>query len=161
MDGVEHLRPGEAGLLVDGGEDLERAVDHIRVVGERHGGGETDAVVGAEGRPYGANPVAVDLDLDALGHEVVIDVGVLLADHVEVALENDGLGILVALGGGHPDHHGSGRVLLNLVAVFRRPVLDVFGDLFFVFGRAGDLSDSVEVLPQELGLQIKQRTAHR
>ncbi len=131
--GVEHLRPGEAGLFVDRGEDLQRSVDHSRVIGKRHGGGEPDPVVGAKGGSHGADPVAIDLNLDALGHEVVFDIGVLLADHVEMALEHDGLGILVTLGGRDSDHHGSGFVLLQLVTLVGGPLFDVGADFFFVF----------------------------
>ncbi len=51
-------------------------------------GGQADAVVGAERRALGVDPLALDLGLDRVLAEVVDLVGVLLADHVEVALED-------------------------------------------------------------------------
>ena len=159
---VEGLGPGEAGLLVDGAEDLQRAVDHVGVVGDGEGGGDADPVVGPQGRPLRLHPVAVHVDVDGVLHEVEVHVGVLLAHHVQVPLDDDGGRGLVPRGGRNLDHQVAGGVLEDLVALLLRPALDVGGDRCFVPGRARDPPDAVEMRPEEPGLQaLEGAAAHR
>ena len=85
--GLQAVRAGEAGLLVDREEELERPVDQRRVghdgQARRHG----HAVVGAERRAVGHHRVALADERDRVLEEVVLLVGALLRDHVEVALQ--------------------------------------------------------------------------
>ena len=129
---VEVLGTGQSGLFIHRAEQLERAVDRVRVVRNCHPGRNTDAVIRAERRAFGLHPVAVDLDLDALGHEVVIDVRVLLTHHVHVALENHGRCIFVARSRRNPDRHAARGVLNDLEATLGSPTLEAFDDLLFV-----------------------------
>ncbi len=54
--GVELHRAGEAGLLVDRTQDLERAVYGVRVISHGQGGRKADAVVRPEGRSSSRRP---------------------------------------------------------------------------------------------------------
>ena len=74
-----------------------------RVVGDRLRGRHPDAVVRAERGLRRDDPVAFDDDLDRVLEEVEVGGFVLLGDHVHVALEDDGGGLLAALGAGHID----------------------------------------------------------
>ena len=53
LENVRLLNPVqmESRFLVDRGEDLQRSVHDLRIVGDRHGRGEPDTVVGAERGP--------------------------------------------------------------------------------------------------------------
>ena len=85
---LDLVGPGQAGLFVDGEQELERAVDERLVLHDGQGRGQADAVVGPEGRALGVDPLALDLGLDRVLAEVVDLVRVLLADHVQMALED-------------------------------------------------------------------------
>ena len=101
---LEVRRPRQGRLLVHGEEQLKGAVGDGRVVGDRLRGRHPDAVVRAERGPRRDDPVAFDDDLDRVLEEVEVGGFVLLGDHVHVALEDDGGGLLSALGAGHIDH---------------------------------------------------------
>jgi len=119
----------------------------LGIVGDRHRRRQPDAVVGAQGGSLGPHPVAVDLDVDPLGHEVVLDVCVLLADHVEMTLQHHRGGALVTSACRDRDHHRTGVIRADFEATIGRPAADVLADLLLVSRWAGDLADLVEVLP--------------
>ena len=84
--GWRFVGAGEAGLLVDGDEELEGAVRDVLGGHDRQGRGHADAVVGAEGGARRPEPVAVAHHPDGIAGEVVVGAFVLLADHVHVGL---------------------------------------------------------------------------
>jgi hypothetical protein len=86
---VELLGALEPLLLGDGEEQLERAVLDRRVVHDAQCEGDADPVVGAERRPGGEYPVAVDADVDPPFPWIERRVRIALAHHVEVSLEDD------------------------------------------------------------------------
>ena len=108
---------GEARLLIHREEQFERAVNEPAGLGDGEHRRDTDAVVGAERRARRLQVLAVDLGLDGVLVEIVVDVGILLVDHVEMALEDHGVSAFVARRGGLPDHHVAGRVDLVLQTV--------------------------------------------
>ena len=97
--GVQALGPQHADLLIGGDEDLQPGVGQTVVIqdGESHGHG--DAVVPAQGGALGPDPVLIAAEVQALSRHVLSAAGDLLADHVQVALEDQGGGGLVAGGG--------------------------------------------------------------
>ena len=63
---------------------------------QRHFHGHADAVVGTEGRTLCLHPFAVHVGLYGIAGEVEADILVLLAHHVHVTLQHDGLSVLHA-----------------------------------------------------------------
>ncbi len=153
-------RPGQAGLLVHGGEDLEGAVHHPRVGDRGKAGGYADAVVGPEGRATCAYEVAFHEDVDRVLGEVELHVLVLLADHVHVALEHDGRGGLAARAGLHPDDDVAGGIHPVLASALLAPRDEPVPELVLVAGLARDARDLVEPLPELGRLDAAQRIRH-
>ena len=71
------------------------------------------------------DPVAFDDDLDRVLQEVEVGGFVLLGDHVHVALEDDGGGLLSALGAGHIDDEVADGVAAMLQAARLGPGAEV------------------------------------
>ena len=111
--GLQAEGAGEAGLLVDGEEALQRTV--LDIVAVEHGQfhGHADAVVGTEGGAFGLQPLAVDIGLYGVVIEVDVHVDEFLAHHVHVALQHHLGTVLVARGGGLADEHIAGVVYLR------------------------------------------------
>ena len=63
---------GEAGLLIDGGEHLERAALDVVVEQGSQGQSQAHAVVGAQRGAVGAHPLAVDHSFDGVGLKVMV-----------------------------------------------------------------------------------------
>ena len=76
---------------------------------QRHGAAY--AVVGSERGLVGPDPLAVGDDVYGFGRHVLLAVGGLDADHVHVPLQDNGLGILVALAAVLEDDHVAGLIL--------------------------------------------------
>ena len=132
---------GHADLLRDGHQQLERPVRSALVLGEREHRRDRDAVVGAERRALGAQPVTVADDVDPPRARVVRAVRIALADDVEVALEGHGRRGLAARRGGHVDDEVAGAVAPGLEPALLGPrdhVRD--GPLLLVRRRAGSRS---------------------
>ena len=70
----------------------------LNVVGLEYGqlNGTANAVVGTQRGALGAQPLAVDIGLDGIEVEVELHIHQLVAHHVHVALQDDGLALLVA-----------------------------------------------------------------
>ncbi len=81
-------RAGESGFFVDGEQELERTVRQGLVLHDRQHRGHSDSVVGAQSGSGCLQILAVLHGLDRVRVEVVLDVGVLLLDHVQVGLED-------------------------------------------------------------------------
>ena len=101
---------GEAAFLVDGEDELERAVGDVVALHDGQRRGHAHAVVGAQGGAVGLQPVAVADQPDGVGIEVVGRALVLLADHVQVALQGGRDGAFAAGAGGLADHDVAGAV---------------------------------------------------
>ena len=95
----------QARFLVAREEALDGAVLDVARFEDGHLHGHADAVVCAEGSAACLHPVAVHVGLDGVVVEVKLHVGVLLAHHVEMALQHHGLHLLAARRGGLLDEH--------------------------------------------------------
>ena len=145
---------GEARLLVHGEEALQGAM--LDGGGGQYGQGcsHTDAVVGSQGGAACTQPFAIDVGLDGVGVEVVADVLVLLAHHVDVRLQDYGLMPLHAGGGGFLDEHVSGCIHEGLQLVLLAESTQVGNNLLLLLGRTGHLTNLIEVRKDFYGFQI-------
>ena len=82
-------RSGHAGFFVDGEEGVDRRVRNVLGIEDGQNGCDTDAVVRAQCGAFSSHPITVDVHLDALGVEIELRIGVFLANHVQVALQDD------------------------------------------------------------------------
>ena len=106
----------------------------LDVLGFGHGQGEgkAEAIVGAEGGAAGFQPFAFHLRLDWVGEEVVLDVGVLLRDHVHMALEDDALAVFEARGCWYAHYDIARVVRKGFDFVVFRPLEEEGADLFLM-----------------------------
>ena len=113
LAGEEALLKGlgavHAGLLGYGEQALYLSHGEIALEqGERRR--DADAVIGAQRGVLGDHPAVLDHIPDRVLGEIVLDAGILLADHVLVALEHDGRNVFLAGSGLLGDKDVAGRV---------------------------------------------------
>mmetsp|Transcript_107774 Transcript_107774/g.347914 ORF Transcript_107774/g.347914 Transcript_107774/m.347914 type:complete len:219 (-) Transcript_107774:200-856(-) len=141
-------------LLVDGEERLDgwqRGIWALLQHGQ--GGGHPDAVVGPQGGARGAEPLAIHAQADGVRVEVVWRVGVLLADHVHVALQHHRLGCLASAAAGANHQQVASGVLAPGEAPGLGEVLDVPEDRRLLPRGPGDAADLSEVAKELRRLQ--------
>ena len=152
--GAQGVGAGHAGLLVHRHQHFYGAVLQ-RVVGQHgQGRGHADAVVGAEGRPVGTHPFAVNHGLYRIGLEVVLLVAVLLRHHVAVALQDDAGAVLVARRGRLAYDDVACRVADGLEPQLPAILLYEVDGFRLLFRRTRYLRQPVEILPQAVRLQL-------
>ncbi len=127
---------------------LERPVFHDRQVR-----GDSDAVIRTQRRPVRHQDVPFADDLDGILLEIVLDVLVLLADHVEVPLQADHRNALAARRGGLSDDDVQVLVLLGLETEPLGSLQNIVRYLLLVLRSSRDLADLREIPPHGLRLQ--------
>ena len=95
---VQGGRPQHAHLLVHGEDHLQAGVGDVLGVQQGQGHGHGDAVVAPQGGPPGGDKVPVHLQVQPLPLQVFGAARLLLAHHVQVALEDHRLRPLIAGG---------------------------------------------------------------
>ena len=146
-------RAREARLLIDGEQRFERPVLHRFV--EQHGqrSGHADTAVGTQRRALGPDPPAVDARADGIVVEIELHVGILLADHVHMRLEDHRRASFEARRRGLAHHDIADGILFILDIVFFGETDQKVDDLALLFRRTRNARDGVELLPHEAGLQ--------
>ena len=132
---------GESGLFIDGEETLDSGVRELGIGDGRERHGDTYTIISAEGGAFGFEPLAVDIRLDRIGHEIMGDIAVLLTDHVHVRLEDNALAVLVTgcSGDTHDDVHRLIGDTLDTMGSGER--LQPAADLLLVLGGTGHFAD--------------------
>ena len=77
---------------------------------QRHG--YTHAVIGPQGGAASLEPTVLNVSLNGLGHEIVVQGGILLADHILVRLQNHRLPALKSGSCGLGNEHVTNLILL-------------------------------------------------
>ena len=95
------------------------------VLDQRHHRRDCNAIVGAEGRPVGGQPIAVADEDDAPFRRVVRARGIALADDVQVPLEDDGRRSFPTRACRDADDEVPAAVLLQLETVPAGPLANV------------------------------------
>ena len=116
--GLDVAGTGQTGLLVNGGESLQRAALQRRLDNGSQSDSQAHTVVGTQRGVVGTYPFAVDDGLDGVGVKVVGRAGTFLGDHIHVTLQHDTLALLVAGSRGPEDGHVAGLVDFVLQIVF-------------------------------------------
>lgn len=104
--------------------------------------------------PSAPDPPAVDARADRVPVEIELHVGVLLADHVHMRLENNRRTVLEARRGGLAHHHVADGVLLVFEIVLPGEIDQKFDDPALLLRGARNPCDGVELLPDDAGFQI-------
>ena len=105
-------------------------------------------------------PFAFDDGLDGVFLEVVFLVAVLLAHHVHVGLQDDGLAVFHALGGGHAHDDVATRFLDVFHFMVFCPFLEVSHHLGFLLRRTRHSEDAVELFPNAFRLEFQNIVTH-
>ncbi len=147
---------GEAALFVDRKDEFERAMGDRIAFHDGERGSHAHSVVGAESRAVGFEPVAIHHQADGVGIEVVERALVLLADHVQVALNGSRNGAGAPRARGLADDHIAGGVLHRFQAQTAGQGKHIFAGSGFLFRGAGNGRKSGKVLPDGLGFEIVQ-----
>src|ERR1035437_4106413 len=144
----------EPRLFVNSKNELQRTVGNVGALHHRQGRCHTHSVVGSEGGTVGPQPIAIAQYLDGIGVEVVGRALVLLANHVEVALQQGLHRALATSVRRLPDNNVAGLVLNDLetqAGRLRQHIL-ACGSLL---GRAARYRrERVKVFPNWFGFQL-------
>ena len=119
--GLHAHRSRQSGLLVAGKDAFNGTVLNIVTLqnGQLHR--TTDTIVGTQRCPFSGQPLAVDIGLDGVGVKIDLVVHQFVADHIHVALQNDGLAVLHARGGCFADDDVARLVDLGVQSVALAP----------------------------------------
>ena len=130
----------QAGFLVHGEQTFNRTM--LDVIGSKYGKlrGDTDAVVRTEGRSFRFQPFSVDDGLNRVVQEIVLHITVLLAHHVDVRLEDDGLQVFLSRSGGFLDEDVSRLILFRFQSLLLSEIEQVGDNLLFLLRRAWHLA---------------------
>ena len=129
--GLHAFGTGQPGLLVAGEDALDGPVLDIVRAEDGQFDSAADTVVGTEGGAFGRQPFTIHISLDGILVEIELHIDELVAHHVHVTLQDDGLPTLHTLGGRLADDHVACLVDLRLQAVALAPVLQVLNHLLF------------------------------
>jgi len=95
--GLQRSRAGHSRFLIQRQQHFQRAVDQRFIFQCGQCSGDANTVIRPQGRPLGTDPATVDFQLQGITKEIVRMAAVLLADHVQVRLQD------------HPDPIGHAR----------------------------------------------------
>jgi hypothetical protein len=126
----------------------------VRVFQGRQGQGHADAVVGAQGGVFGHQPAIPQHRLDGIVVEIVVGAGVLLADHVQMALQDDAGPVLATRAGGLVQDQIAGGIHPGLEMPVLGPGPQVVAQNPLVLGRTGDGAKGGEMVPDGTGFQV-------
>ena len=144
----------KACLLVNGEEAFYGAVGDVVAVQDGKLYGHAYAVVGAERRATGFQPLAIDISVYGVGLEIELNVNKLVAHHVHVALKNHGGARLVTGGGRLANQYVASGVHLCRKATGAAKVQQVGNHFLLVFRGAGDGVDLRKLLEYAPGVQL-------
>ena len=119
--------------------------------GEDHRNG--DAVVAAKRRLVRPDPFAVSADIEPIARHVLGAVLGLGADHVDMALQNDGRGVLVALRAVLPDDKVVARFLTVLEAKLLGKADAQVADLLRISTAVRDGAELFKIVEDPFGLE--------
>ena len=108
---LELRRARQAGFFVDREHELQRTVRDVRAFHHCQRRRNAHAVVGAQRRALGLQPVAVAPHVNRIGIEIVRRAFVLLAHHVEVSLQQSRGRLLASRTRRLAHHHVAGGIL--------------------------------------------------
>ena len=137
---------GQSGFFVYGKQAFQRTVLNAVVSQDSQLGSYTDTVVGSEGCAFGFQPFTVNFRFDGIGEEVVLNIVILFAHHVDMRLQNDGLKIFFSRSSGLFNQYIAGFVHLGFQIMFCSECLQVGNHFLFLLRRAWHLADFFEIL---------------
>ena len=118
-----------------------------------HGIGNGNAVVAAQGGTLGKDILTVVVDIQTLGCHVDGAVGILLADHVHMALDDHRLVVFVA-GGGIAEEQYIVQIILDIAQViFLGKVHQVVGNSLGIVRAMGNGTNLFKIAKHSLRLQ--------
>ena len=110
---IDGISAQHTDFLVNGDDNLQRRMGNGLVGQKRHGVGQGNAVIAAQGSTLGEDIAAVMGQVQALNGHVQGHIGVLFADHIHVALEDYGLMVFHAAGA-LPEENDVAHFVLNI-----------------------------------------------
>mmetsp|Transcript_108281 Transcript_108281/g.334397 ORF Transcript_108281/g.334397 Transcript_108281/m.334397 type:complete len:252 (-) Transcript_108281:13-768(-) len=150
---VQPERAGQTRLLVHGEERLYRRQlgvgSHLQ---NRQRRSDSNAVVGPERGACGLQPFAIHPEPDGVGGKVMRRARVLLADHVDVTLEHDGVCVLAAPASRTDDQEVPAGILPPSESLGLCKLPDVAQHLLFLLRRPRNAAEAGEVAPERGGL---------
>ena len=112
-----------------------------------------DAVVGAERRPLGPHPFALDAGADRIPREIELDARILLADHIHMRLQDHFRPLFITRRSRLAHHHVADLVGMTFDAVLGGEPHEVFPDFLLLLRGTRHPGNRVELLPYEPGFE--------
>ena len=137
---------GKPRFFVYGKQTFQRTMFDAVVSQDSQLGSYTDTVVGSEGSAFGFQPFTVNFSFDGIGEEVMLNIVILFAHHVDMRLQNDGLKIFFSRSSGLFNQYITGFIHLGFEIMFCSECLQVGNHFLFLLRRAWHLADFFEIL---------------
>ena len=159
---VCHSSAQHTDLLVHSDDDFQRRMRNGGVSQQSQRKSDGDAVIAAQGGALGVDILTVVGHIQALGGHIDGAVSILLADHIHVALNDDGIVILVTAGAFLEQDNVVGLVLDIAQAVFLGEAHQIIADDLGVAGAVGHGADLFKIFKDCGRLQACQfHVAHK
>ena len=116
--------------------------------------GAAYTVVSTEGSAFCLKPFSVYVSLDGVFVEIEINIYQFIANHVHVALQDDGFSMLVAWSGSFTDEHITGFIYQRFKLMSLSERFQKLNHVLLVLGRTRYFVDFCELLEHESRLQF-------
>ena len=133
--GLHALGTRKPGLFIAGEHTLQRAMLDVIAVEDGQFDGTAYTVVSTQGGALCSQPLAVDIGADGISVEVELHIYELVAYHVHVALQDDGLPVFHARRSSLADNHVTRFVDFGVEIAALTPVLKILNHLLFALRR--------------------------
>ncbi len=122
-------------------------MDKVLAFHDRHCSGHTYAVVGSQGGAHSIEVVLFDLKLQGVLAEIMLNIGVLLADHIHVGLEHNDRRAFLPCGGRLFDQDVPNIICEYLKGIVPCELLQMVGYNLLVLRAAGYPAYVIKMLP--------------
>ena len=111
--------------------------------------GTSDTIVSTEGSTLCLQPFSIHISLDGILVEIELHIHQFIANHIHVALEDDGVSILISWGGSLANQDVASLINYSLKVVALAKFLQVLNHVLLVLRRTRNLVDFSELLEHE------------
>ena len=145
---------GQSGFLITCKDALNRTMLNIVACQDSQLDGAAYTVVSTQCSAFCLKPFSVYVSLDGVFVEIEINIYQFIANHVHVALQDDGFSMLVAWSGSFTDEHITGFIYQRFELMSLSERFQKLNHVLLVLGRTRYFVDFCELLEHESRLQF-------
>ena len=148
------MSTGQSGFFITCKDALDRTMLNIVACQNCQLDGAAYTVVSTQCSAFCLKPFSVYVSLDGVFVEIEINIYQFIANHVHVALQDDGFSMLVAWSGSFTDEHITGFIYQRFELMSLSERFQKLNHVLLVLGRTRYFVDFCELLEHESRLQF-------